>query len=594
MKRIVFAALAVMTVFTSVAPTFAAESTNLSERLKGHFLLSVQDRGKIWYVSPENGTRIYIPDATNAWMLIKDRMIGISNADLAKLPLPGQKAQDPALLNRLKGQFLLAVENHGEVWFVNPHTNARHYLGTGEKTYEQVKGVALGITLENLGQVPTQGRVFSLDQIESNVSQVNYASAELGWEFANTLWRGYESFKRDHNHYPDIKWFDNVLGWNQAITLTEKGFTLDTDAQVTYWQWENFSAEFYKMYTNDFSFDVNPETGDATMKFYLPASVNTPNYGTLAPGTYYFVTGLNLVNSDQYKLKDDLLQKNKDNRLDLDEIKSTLRADDYTNSVYGWEFSQSLWTAYEQFYAANEYYVGTQWLENIFEYGQAIYLTKDGFTLDQTEETFWVWSDFTDEFFNFYFNHFAFIVDAEGNGIMQFNLPEELETTDYGVLPAGTYYMTSKWGLLNQEQYDQLGDPFFVFDLEGVDVNKEAERIVTQVEHIISALNDYSAYVGGGYPELRDNAVALGENGRNRLTENGGFHPESNTGRVFLDNIKSGAPTSHIIYDSALGGKGYVISFTLYGSYTKYSKIYVPGHYEATPIGIRKVANLEE
>lgn len=594
MKRVLLAALAVLTVFSTVSPAIAAEQSNLSERLKGHFLLSVQDRGKIWYVSPEAGTRVHIPDATNAWMLIKDRMIGISNADLAKIPEPGQSAQDPALRDRLSGQFLLAVENHGEVWYVNPHTQARHYLGYGEETYNKVKAVALGITMNDLDQVPLQGRVFGLNQIEESVSQVNYTSAELGWEFASTLWRGYESFNRDHDHYPEIKWFDNVLGWNQTISLSERGFTLDTDTQVIYWEWNNFSAEFYKMYTNDFSFVIDSDTGDATMKFYLPASVNTPNYGTLAPGTYYFVTGLGLLNADQYRLRDELFSQELTGRLDIDSIKDRLDQVEYTDATYGWLFAQSMWEAYEQYYEVNGYYVGTQWFENIFEFGQPIYLGPEGYTLDLNEENFWVWSDFSDEFFNFYFNHFGFIVDAEGNAIMKFDLPTELQTEEYGVLPAGTYYITSRWGLLTAEQYDQLGDPFFVFDLEGVDLNKEAERIVTQVEEVIQALNDYSAYVGGAYPELRDNAVALGENGRNRLTENGGFHPESNTGRIFLSGIKSGAPTTHIIYDSALGGKSYKISFTLYGSFTKYSKIYVPGHYEATPIGIRKVADLEE
>ena len=202
MKRALLISSAIMISLLFASPVSAG--TDLQERLKGQFLLSVEKHGELWYSDPVNGARTYVADAPQTWMLIKSQMIGITNADLNKLPLPGQPVQDIAFRNRLQGRFLLAVEDKGEVWYVNPADGYRYYLGIGEATYQNLKGISLGITLDNLDQIPYIGRSYFLSDIQPFLNTVDYNDSELGWEFATTLWSAYEQFYRDHEFYPEI------------------------------------------------------------------------------------------------------------------------------------------------------------------------------------------------------------------------------------------------------------------------------------------------------------------------------------------------------------------------------------------------------
>lgn len=441
-----------------------AQAADLSDRLKGYFLLSVEDHGKIWYVYPETGARIHVADAPRAWELIKSNMIGITNADLNELPLPGEapSAKGKELKERLSGRFLLAVESHGEVWYMNPHTGYIHYLGTGEATYDIVKNVALGATLKDI----------------NTISPVDVSTPK---------------------------------------TLE----VIQEQVEET----------------------VAPE----------PISVPEP-----------------IVEN-----------------VDLDTVA-------YTNSALGYEFASTLFDAYTKYFEAGNHYPEIKWFENVFEFNQPIYFDTSGFTLAASEDVYWVWTDLSPEFMKMYRDHFTFTVDGQGELILSIDLPEDLVTSDRGALSAGTYHFTSAYGFLTDEQYAKVENPVFVFSLQGVDLEAEAARVIEQVLEVQTALNRYSGDIFGGYPALTNHSINLGEDGRTVLSERGGFHPLSNPGKIYLTNIKSGAPTTHITYDSRIGGKSYVITFDLYGSYRRYQDVYTPGKYELTPGGIQRVGNLTD
>lgn len=59
----------------------------ITDRLKGKILLQVEKHGEAWYVNPSDGLRYYMKDGEAAYNIMRDLSLGISNINLAKIPM---------------------------------------------------------------------------------------------------------------------------------------------------------------------------------------------------------------------------------------------------------------------------------------------------------------------------------------------------------------------------------------------------------------------------------------------------------------------------------------------------------------------------
>lgn len=59
-------------------------AASLAERLKGGILLQVESRGEAWYVNPENSRRYYLGRPADAFRLMRELGLGASNADFGR------------------------------------------------------------------------------------------------------------------------------------------------------------------------------------------------------------------------------------------------------------------------------------------------------------------------------------------------------------------------------------------------------------------------------------------------------------------------------------------------------------------------------
>ncbi len=174
-----------------------ATNDDLYDRLKGIILLKVEDKGKAYYVHPNTHTVYYLGRPADAFFIMREQGIGISNADLEKFPLALSEAfgkdtdgdelsdmledaigtgkfthdtdddgfsdseellqgfsptsdkklfYDISFANRHKGKIFLQVENHGEAWFINPADRKRYFLGRPEDAFALMRNLSLGIS----------------------------------------------------------------------------------------------------------------------------------------------------------------------------------------------------------------------------------------------------------------------------------------------------------------------------------------------------------------------------------------------------------------------------------------------------------------
>lgn len=123
--------------------TFSLAAIALAHALSGRILLQVESRGEAWYVNPVNEQRYFLGSPDDAWNLMRTLALGISNRDLAR-----------ALPSRLSGRILLAVEDHGKAYYVDPKTLRPYYLGRPADAFNLMRSKGLGITNANLSTIP--------------------------------------------------------------------------------------------------------------------------------------------------------------------------------------------------------------------------------------------------------------------------------------------------------------------------------------------------------------------------------------------------------------------------------------------------------
>lgn len=157
--RLKLTILLVLALFYILVPTTmvlaASAPDTLADKLSGRILLQVESYGRAWYVYPKDKKRYYLRNGQEAYALMRTLGLGISDADLAKIPIRGEQNRgDAMLVNRLRGMILLQVEQNGEAWYVSPVDGKRYYLRDGQAAYDIMRSLALGISNDNLRLIP--------------------------------------------------------------------------------------------------------------------------------------------------------------------------------------------------------------------------------------------------------------------------------------------------------------------------------------------------------------------------------------------------------------------------------------------------------
>ena len=123
----------------------------MANRLRGKLLLQVEDRGRIWYVNPDDAQKHEVTFA-NALPLFQKFALGITNKDLNNIPLNNENKAS-SIGNRLKGKLLLQVEDKGRIWYVD--FDGKKWEVTWNNLLDLFRKLSLGITNMDLNKIQT-------------------------------------------------------------------------------------------------------------------------------------------------------------------------------------------------------------------------------------------------------------------------------------------------------------------------------------------------------------------------------------------------------------------------------------------------------
>jgi outer membrane protein assembly factor BamB len=154
--------------------------SDLAHKLAGQILLQVQARGEAWYVYPKNFKRYYLGKPKDAFKIMRELGLGITDDNLKLIPRDSDSISGhSSLAGKLAGQILLQVQSKGEAWYVYPKNLKRYYLGKPKDAFKIMRKLGLGVTNENLTKIssanmPMPGEIKWQYRFDFNNESGNY------------------------------------------------------------------------------------------------------------------------------------------------------------------------------------------------------------------------------------------------------------------------------------------------------------------------------------------------------------------------------------------------------------------------------------
>lgn len=104
-----------------------------------------------YYIDPVKKEKYYLNASTAVAKLISAQGTGISETNFKKLPQSkDSKNVDFALVNKLRGKFLLKTQSDNSAWYLNPLDNLLYAVERNDKGFTTLKNLAILIAPENL------------------------------------------------------------------------------------------------------------------------------------------------------------------------------------------------------------------------------------------------------------------------------------------------------------------------------------------------------------------------------------------------------------------------------------------------------------
>lgn len=122
------------------------KDVKLINRLKGKILLQVESMGEAWYVSPSDGKKIYMANGNEAYNIMRNEGIGITNTDLEKI----KNNKNSAIKH--SGKIFLQVQDKGQAYYID-FKGVAVYLQNGSKAFELMRSSGMGISNKDIRKV---------------------------------------------------------------------------------------------------------------------------------------------------------------------------------------------------------------------------------------------------------------------------------------------------------------------------------------------------------------------------------------------------------------------------------------------------------
>ncbi len=296
------------------APSTTLTGT-LKERVKGRILLQVQEHGEAWYVRPEDSKRYYMKDGPTAYEMMRAFGLGIAETDFAKLnagnlTLKTQLKGKIVLRVQLHGEAYYIHPADGSLHYLKDGDEAYRIMRELSLGITNADLLALPMAdfeefraqfeADRQGTVPTG----DYQNIGASVYQKGTVPAEVDLLALNQYWLGKINRLRAANGLRqlvlDQRWVDTATEWasymgeNNLMThdrpdgktmhqwIDTKGLPFTVRYSEGGWTTNYFTENISWGLAQDGTTEAVKQVLDETLSFYLSeASSNGPHYRTI-------------------------------------------------------------------------------------------------------------------------------------------------------------------------------------------------------------------------------------------------------------------------------------------------------------------------
>jgi hypothetical protein len=129
----------------STTVTAAATTQSVAQKVAGRIVIQVQAQGQAWYVNPVNDKRYFLGTPQNAFNVMSQQAVGISNADFDKF--------STSIPSSLVGRFVIKTQDSGKMYYINPVGKGVVYVPDANGAANLIKAVGLGISNSDLATI---------------------------------------------------------------------------------------------------------------------------------------------------------------------------------------------------------------------------------------------------------------------------------------------------------------------------------------------------------------------------------------------------------------------------------------------------------
>lgn len=220
----------IVVLLTSFFDKIISAETPLANTLSGRILLQVEKNGEAWYVNPDNLKRYFLGRPDDAFSLMRELGVGISDDNINKIEIAlenisGADTDDDGLSDKFEeavgtlynnpdtdgdghsdlteiangynprgagkinidnnfaksvaGKIYIQVEKNGEAWYINPIDLKRYYLGSPQDAFNLMRKLALGISDIDIFRIEENNNEDSLEnkteEIDNNETVKKYS-----------------------------------------------------------------------------------------------------------------------------------------------------------------------------------------------------------------------------------------------------------------------------------------------------------------------------------------------------------------------------------------------------------------------------------
>jgi len=272
-KTIIFSSLLIILSFFFI---FSSQAASFAEKLKGKILLQVEENGEAWYVYPNDLQKYYLGRPADAFQVMRNLGLGISEKNFNNLNGYGKKS--------LSGKILLRVEANGEAYYVNTYDLKLYYLGRPADAFEIMRSLGLGITNDDLAQV-----------VVSSQSTKPISENSLNNKTENQL-------------IPDAIDFSHLPEKEQLIVQAWQNITLE-NFNCNKLKSDSLSFVFVPLEYSDYNDNAESRADFILFSQYYIWAVNEeePFNDYAATNNYYTFTDFSKINNNIYQTIDNIV-----------------------------------------------------------------------------------------------------------------------------------------------------------------------------------------------------------------------------------------------------------------------------------------------